>query len=361
MKKYLLIAAALLLLFTLTVCGLTACDNTSAPIDTGSDVTAATTEAPTELPTEEEPTVFETDLATEALTDAPTEEITTEAPTEEMTTEEVTTEAVTEVPEAGMDHGIVRDGTPKKYITIRMDDGITQDARMMEIMKKYNVDCCTFYINTGLYGANWAWVGQHFGRPDVTHIRYTRKELESGIYDGFDVECHTLTHPSLKNYTEKQVTREVDKDADNIQKIFGYQPVGLAWPGGDTEWNEQNLKTILETTNIRYGSCTTRNTQMGLGKFSLPQYFMTWYPTCSFSDADSLTLLNEFIAADCTEDMLFYVWGHGYELDIFNTWEKFDTMIKTIAEAAEADDSIVLVTNAEFYQLFKDEIPAWKE
>ena len=30
-------------------------------------------------------------------------------------------------------------------------------------------------------------------------------------------------------------------------------------------------------------------------------------------------------------------------------------------EAAEKDDSIVLVTNAEFYQLFKDEIPAWKE
>jgi hypothetical protein len=100
---------------------------------------------------------------------------------------------------------------------------------------------------------------------------------------------------------------------------------------------------------------------MGLGKFSLPQYFMPWYPTRSFSDADSMTLLNEFLAADCTEDMLFYVWGHGYELDIYNTWDKFDLMIKTIAEAAEKDDSIVLVTNAEFYQLFKDEIPAWKE
>ena len=345
MKKYLTLILAFCVIAALTALCMTACDLTDIP-----DTTAEDTPAPTEAPTEEP-------AGTEAPTEAPTEEETTV----EETTEEVTTEAVTEAPEAGLDHGVIRDGTPKKYITIRMDDGITQDARMMEIMRKYGVDCCTFYVNTGLYGANWAWVGQAFNRPDVTHIRYTRKELESGIYDGFDVESHTLSHPSLKNYSERQVTNEVKRDAANIEKIFGYRPVGLAWPGGDTEWNEQNILTILETTNIRYGSCTTRNTQMGLGKFSLPQYFMTWYPTCGFSDADSLTLLNEFIAADCTEDMLFYVWGHGYELDIFNTWDKFETMIRTIAEAAEKDDSIVLVTNAEFYQLFKDEIPAWKE
>ena len=340
MKKYLI--AALLLITALTLLCLSACD-TGTPADTAEVTpTEAPDETPTEPITEEETTVEETTVA---------------ETTEEITTEEVTTAT----PEGGMDHGIVRDGTPKKYITIRMDDGITQDARMMEIMRKYGVDCCTFYINTGLYGANWAWVGQHFNRPDVTHIRYTKAELESGIYDGFDVECHTRTHPSLKNLSERQVTREVKNDAENIEKIFGYKPIGMAWPGGDTEWNEGNIVTILETTDIRYGSCTTRNTAMGLGKFSLPQYFMTWYPTCGFSDGDSLTLLNEFIAADCTEDMLFYVWGHGYELDIFNTWDKFETMIKTIAEAAEKDDSIVLVTNAEFYQLFKDEIPAWKE
>lgn len=343
MKKYLTLILAFCVIAALTALCMTACD----PADPA-DTTAEDTPAPTEE---------RADGATEEPTEAPTEEETTV----EETTEEVTTEEVTETPEAGLDHGIVRDGTPKKYITIRMDDGITQDARMMEIMRKYGVDCCTFYINTGLFGSNWAWVGQHFGRPDVTHIRYTRAELESGIYDGFDVECHTRTHLSLKNLSERQVTREVKNDAENIEKIFGYKPIGMAWPGGDTEWNEGNITTIVETTGVRYGSCTTRNTQMGLGKFDLPRYFMTWYPTCGFSDADSLTLLNEFIAADCTEDMLFYVWGHGYELDIFSTWDKFETMIKTIAEAAEADDSIVLVTNAEFYQLFKDEIPAWKE
>ena len=199
MKKYLIAVAAFLLVVAMTALCMTACDVEDTPAETTAEVTTeAPTDEPTDEPTnEEEPTM---------------EDVTTETPTEE-----VTTEAPTETPQGGEDHGIVRDGTPKKYITIRMDDGITQDARMMEIMKKYGVDCCTFYINNGLYGANWAWVGQSFNRPDVTHIRYTRKELESGIYNGFDVECLTMTHPSLKNCTEKQVTNEVKRDATNMK------------------------------------------------------------------------------------------------------------------------------------------------
>ena len=330
-KKYKALATALLLTLSATLllpsCSVAVNQNGRDPADT--------TEIPAETTVKEETTMDET---TALVTDETTADETEPAETE-----------------------FVRDGTPKKYITIRMDDGTTQDERMMEIMRKYGVDCCTFYLNSGLFGANWTWVGQNFNRPDVTHLRYTRKELSTGIYDGFDVQCHTVNHPSLKNYTEVQVTAEVKNDAATLKKIFGYEPVGLAWPGGDTEWNEQNILTIVNTTNVRYGSCTTRNVNKGLSKFSLPEYFMTWYPTCAFNDYDTMSLLDEFLAAECTEDMLFYVWGHGYELDLANSWGRFDLFIKTIAEAAEKDDSIVLVTNAEFYQLFKDEIPSWKE
>ena len=335
MKRHLILALALLLMVTAIAPCMTACDVSVTFDDVF--VTVNMNETNPETPTQEETTMEETTI-----------------PVTEETTAEETAEETTE-PE------FVRDGTPKKYITIRMDDGTTQDERMMEIMRKYGVDCCTFYLNSGLFGANWTWVGQNFNRPDVTHIRYTRRELATGIYDGFDVQCHTVNHPSLKNYTEKQVTAEVKNDATTLGKIFGYEPVGLAWPGGDTEWNEQNIVTILNTTNIRYGSCTTRNTMMGIKKFGLPEYFMTWYPSCSVVDADAMALLEEFLAAECTEDMLFYVWGHGFELDLHYSWDKFELMIKTIAEAAAEDDSIVLVTNSEFYELFKDEIPAWKE
>lgn len=301
-------------------------------------------------------TVAVTESATESIpdtqTDASTEPETKTPPATETETE---TETATDVPIAGLDSGIVRDGTPRKYFTLSFDDGITQDLRLIEILKKYDVDCCTFFLNTGLMGANWEWVGQQFGRPDVTHLRFTEEELMSGIYNGFDMECHTSTHPSLKNLSKRRVQREIDDNVQMIRTIAGMTPVGMAWPGGDTEFNKQNIETILDRTDIRFARCTTATY-----RFTLPDNFMRWRPSCSISDSNVLQLADEFLRADCTEDMLFYVWGHGYELDVYGTWDRFETLVSKIAEAAK-DGSIVLVTNAEFYQLFKDEIPSFAE
>ena len=253
---------------------------------------------------------------------------------------------------AGTDTTIVRDGTPKKYFTLSFDDGITQDLRIIEILKKYNAYCATFNINTGLYGANWEWVGQTaLQNPSVTHIRFTKEELMTGIYDGFEVAVHTLNHPSLKNYdnSSAQIKKEVQNDANNICSITGVMPIGMAWPGGDTEYTRTTIEKVMELTSIRYARGTTRT-----GDFSLPTEFLQWMPTCSLSDSDCLRLADKFVKAECKEDMLFYVWCHGYEFDHFQTWDRLEKLVKMMAE----DDSIVLVTNAEFYELFKDQIPS---
>ncbi len=343
---------------------------------------ACTTQDPASADTTPETTVeseFETMTDTETTPETTKETVpVTEPDTEPAVGPDTETEAISEtVPEtipetipetepayetdaagnpiAGTDSDIVRDGTPKKYFTLRMDDGITQDEQIMEILRKYNTNCITFYANSGLFGSNWAWVGESVGRPDVTHIRYSRRDF-AGVYEGFDVGVHTQSHPSLKTLTDSQVTGEVEGDRKTWARILGYTPVGMAWPGGDTEWNVHNIETILSTTSIRFGSCTTAT-----GTFALPQYFMTWYPTCAVNDTRTLSLAQQFIDAEPTEDLLFYVWGHGYELDIGNSWDTFEQLIKMITDAAAEDDSIVLVTNSEFYQLFKDEIPSWKE
>ncbi|MBR6782052.1 MAG: polysaccharide deacetylase family protein [Clostridia bacterium] len=346
MKKYLLLTAALLLILSTVALCMTACD----PVVSAPETTDTTADTTIEEPTEEESTMEETTAEETTVAETTAEETTAEETTvEETTVEEETTEPETQY---------VRDGTPKKYITIRMDDGITQDARMMEIMRKYGVDCCTFYISSGLFGQS---IVVYPDRPDVTHKRYTRREIVAGVYDGFDVQSHTVNHYSLKGCGDSQVTSEITRDVAALKQIFGYRPVGVAWPGGDGDITDHTIDVVMETTNIRYGSCTTRNTYKGIKKFGLPQYFMRWYPTCSVSDADAQSLLEEFIAAPCTEDMLYFVWGHGFELDRFDSWDKFELMIKTIAAAAAADEDIVLVTNSEFYELFKEEIPAWKE
>lgn len=289
----------------------------------------------------------------------PSDNNTDQAATEAATSEP--TEAPTELPWqvddqgrrlAGTDSGLTRDGTPKKYFTISFDDGITQDAHIIEIYKKYNFTSGTFFIDTGLFGVSWDWVGQTLGMPSLTHKRWTEAEIRSGIYDGYDVAVHTLGHNSLKNLNEASVIKEVQQDADNIYDITGIYPVGMAWPGGDTEYNDTTIDIVRNKTTIKFARATTIT-----NKFRLPKYWLKWTPTCSITAGNVLKLAEKFVEAEAEEDMLFYVWGHGYELDFYDSWDVLDQLIKMMTEA----EDIVLVSNSDFYQLFKDEIPAYKD
>ena len=254
---------------------------------------------------------------------------------------------------AELPDSLKRDGTPKKYFTLSFDDGITQDLKIMEICRKYGFHGCTFNINTGLCGANWDWVGEAIGDPTVTHQRFTKKELKSGIYDGFDVAVHTLNHPSMKAYDNKlgKLKKEINKDAKNIYRWTGTYPLGMAWPGGDTEYTDKTVELVAKNTKMGFARAVTSTY-----KFDLPEYFLKWYPTCSISDGNVLKYAEEFLNAECNEDMLFYVWGHGYELDLLHNYETLEQLIKMMVEA----DDVVCVSNSEFYLLFKDEIPSWK-
>ncbi len=248
---------------------------------------------------------------------------------------------------------------PMKYFTMSFDDGITQDARIIEILKKYNMPC-TFNINTGLYGVRWDWVGQSVGNPNLLHLRFTKEEIEAGVYDGFDVEVHTLTHPSLGKDLKSNIsgiTREVGDDAKNIEELTGIAPVGMAYPGGlETDTSDFVIRTILANTNIRFARLAVNQSRPQ--DFALPEYWMMWYPSCAIGNIGTFkTLAKKFIKAEVTDhDLLFYAWGHGYELDQSNIWDEFEEVIKMLAEA----EDVVCVTNAEFYAIFKDEIPSWK-
>lgn len=241
--------------------------------------------------------------------------------------------------------------TPKKYFTLSFDDGTQQDLRMIEILKKYDVDCMSWNINTeGLYGAKWDLTG--LGLPGVEHQRFTREELETGIYDGYDVLVHTRTHPSLKIYdsTPIKVIEEVQGNADDIAEITGISPVGMAWPGGDTEYTDKTIEIILDKTDIRFARGTTPTYD-----YALPTQFMKWMPTCGISDARVLDLAYDYINYEADDDSLFYVWGHSFELDAYDSYDIFESLVRMM-KANEGE--IVLVTNTEFYELYKSAIPS---
>lgn len=246
---------------------------------------------------------------------------------------------------------LARNGTPKKYFTLSFDDGITQDYRIMEICRKYNFSGITFNINTGLCGESWDWVADAVGVPGLSHQRLTRKEIRNGAYNGFDVASHTLTHPGLINSDGKPFYqyKEVQKDVFNIYRMTGTMPVGMAWPGGDGSYSETSIENVSKYTSVKFA----RGTDPTYG-FSLPERFLKWEPTCSITDPKLFGLAETFLNTEPVEDMLFYVWGHGYELDAYDKYDALEELIKMMSE----NENVVCLSNTEFYLLFKDEIPS---
>lgn len=259
--------------------------------------------------------------------------------------------SVTNPETASLSDDLRRDGTPKKYFTLSFDDGITQDYKIMEICRKYGFKGITFNINSGLCGESWDWVADAVGVPGLSHKRLTEKEIKDGAYSGFDVASHTVSHGAMLSLDDDPmgVFKEVQKDVFKIKKLTGIMPLGMAWPGGDEVYSEQSIENVYKYTSVRYARGTTST-----NNFSLPERFLKWEPTCSITDAGLLELAKEFIEAEPTEDMLFYVWGHGYELDAFDLYDTFEQLIKMMSE----DENVVCVSNTEFYLLFRDDIPS---
>ena len=254
----------------------------------------------------------------------------------------------------GEDTEYKRDGTPHKYVVLSFDDGITQDKKLIDILNKYNITA-SFNINTGLFGESWDWVAEVQGNgKDFPHLRWTEEEIKTGIYDGMDICSHGFQHASCVNESAENIINDVKRDAEKIEEIFGKYPRGFAYPGGSCD--SHAIEVITENTDIRYAR-TINSTR----SFNLPKYFMEWNPTCDIVAEDASLFLKNFLKKELKDkDLLLYGWSHAYELDIYENWDKFEKFIKELGEARDRGDVIVL-TDAEFYELFKDEIPSIRE
>lgn len=216
-------------------------------------------------------------------------------------------------------------GGKKKAITFSFDDGDTQDQRMIHILNKYDLKC-TFNLNSGYLGHAWSLI-----RDDVTvaHVRPRAEEIR-GIYEGHEVAAHTVTHPLLTNQPEDVIIREVENDRQALSELVGYEVVGMAYPCGGTNHNERVAKVIAENTGIKYAR-TIVSTQSTAPQSDLYRF----HPTCHVEWDGLFPLAKAFLENDPKEDSLLYVWGHSFEFDIHNTWDRFEEFCKLVSHRGD--------------------------
>jgi len=222
-----------------------------------------------------------------------------------------------------------------KAVTFSYDDGVTQDIRLIEILNKYNLKC-TFNLNSGFLGIEGHLI-REAARVDPTKVK---AEDVRKIYEGHEIAAHTVTHPSLSECSVDEIIHQVEDDRLRLSELAGYEVVGMAYPNGSHVVNDTVVNTVREHTGIKYARTTTSTYN-----FDLQENLIYFNPTVHHHrEWDALfSLGRKFIDLKPDKPQIYYIWGHAYEFDIHNTWDRFEEFCKMIS----GHDDIFYGTNKE--------------
>lgn len=221
-----------------------------------------------------------------------------------------------------------------KAITFSYDDCTTQDIRLVKLFDKYGVKG-TFNANSNLFGIEKS--------VNVGGVESKRNRIDAGIvkelYKNHEVAVHTLDHVYLQKIEDcDEVVRQIEQDREALEALVGYNICGMAYPF-DGNGSERVAQIIKNHTEIRYAR-TVESTY----SFDMQENLLRFNPTVHHSDFDNLFRLGEeFVKLKCDKPQLFYVWGHSYEFDIENTWDKMEEFLKLVS----GRDDIFYGTNKE--------------
>lgn len=222
-----------------------------------------------------------------------------------------------------------------KAITFSYDDGVTQDLRLIEIFDRFGLKA-TFNLNSELLGQPGELIREGVR---VDHIKNKAEDIKE-IYKNHEVAAHTLTHPMLTKLPDSEVIRQVEEDRKNLERLTEKPVLGMAYPGGGTNYDERVVRLIKENTGIKYARTTISSLS-----FDLQEDLYTFKPTVYHHGNwdDMIALGKRFIALKPETPKLLYIWGHAYEFDINNSWEKFEEFCRSIS----GKDDIFYGTNSE--------------
>ena len=226
-----------------------------------------------------------------------------------------------------------------KALTFSYDDCLEQDIRLMEIINKNGLKG-TFNLNGKPLETE-----EYSYSEGTIHLRMGSK-LAVESYGGevgknHEVAFHGYTHPFLDRVPRAIASYEVAKGREVLEALFGRIVRGCAYPMGT--FNDMTVD-VLRENGIAYARTT-----VSTGDFSIPQDWLRMPATCHHDDPRLFELANKFLSEDpgvWDTPWLFYVWGHTFEFDMKNNWDRIETFCEMVGNR----EDVWYATNMEIYE-----------
>ena len=235
------------------------------------------------------------------------------------------------------------------YVTQSWDDGVVDDVRLVELLRKHRVQA-TFNLVPGHYRAerylsDWRYLG-----TKEVHI-LSRSELPE-LYRDFEIASHSTTHQHLEQITADKLAWELAESREQLENIFQRPVRGLAYPFGSFN---AAVKEEARRQGFAYARTAIPGPEYDGGNHPHP------VPAYRFPQADPMEFAttthqrnpkfwDEFARAKA-QGNYFHFWGHSYEFLDAAMWAEFEAKLARLC----ADPDVRWVTNLD---LFTGHLPA---
>ncbi len=245
----------------------------------------------------------------------------------------------------------------KIIFTTSWDDGHVLDLRLADLLDRYGIKG-TFYI------------------ARETKDRLSENDIKN-IAARHEIGAHTITHRNLNEISITEAGQEINESKEWLEGVVGSAPKVFCYPRGS--YNEE-VKKIVQAAGFVGARTVERNIGSGGDNFALPVTLQVypfpwrmrdsrrlhlsrhlWEPLFGHrSQIKNLSLpmtswlnwnaLAENILLSPNNGSYFHLWGHSWEIEKYDLWEKLEKFLQFAANRKE----IIFLTNSETVEYYEN-------
>lgn len=233
-------------------------------------------------------------------------------------------------------------GGKTKAVTFSYDDGCREDLKTVQVLDKYGMKG-TFNINTaGVLN-------------DTMGFHMTEDEIRKNIVEkGHEVAVHGQWHKAPGLVRAIDGIQDILNGRMDLERMFDRIIRGMAYPDSGilcflNQTTYEDVRRYAKDLDIVYA----RTLGYDNDQFELPTDWLNWKPTAHHDNPNVLEWAKAFVEMDVNKEYfssrrpkLFYVWGHSFEFERNNNWERLESICETLANK----DDIWYETNMEIYE-----------
>lgn len=223
-------------------------------------------------------------------------------------------------------------GGKSRAFTLSYDDGVIQDRRLAELFRQYGLKC-SFNLGAGVLGKQERHAAPGGRTVDTSKVL---PEEVAEVYRGHEICGHGLYHSALNTIGTPLAMYEIIEDKRRLEALSGRPLKMFAYPFG---LYSDRVVELLSLAGYQ-GARTVESTH----RFDLPEDFLRWNPTCHHDDEKLMELAEQFVNGMSFGPMLFYVWGHAYEFDGADNWQRIEELARFLQPHR---DAVWFATNGE--------------